>query len=173
MPPRFDEVARLKELEKKATPAKWYKAEEDEGDCDEINGTMQGWETGVLVYDRELGVFHPTKEKWRVSESEYEEVDNPLTVCSPEQESDANLIANLRNATPWLLEAAACFQPGDADLLDELIEYIDFLIPSGMEAVEEGDEEFEMLLDDQKLLIRAKDHLFRMLAAAKIMEEKE
>ena len=48
---------------------------------------------------------------------EYEEVDNLLTVCSPEQESDANLIAELRNASPWLLEAAACFQPGDADLL--------------------------------------------------------
>ena len=112
---RFDEVRRLADLEKKATPAKWYKAEEDEGDCDEINGTMQGWETGVMVYDRELGVFHPTKEKWRVSESEYEEVDNPLTVCSPEQESDANLIANLRNAAPWLLEVAGCFQKGDAD----------------------------------------------------------
>jgi hypothetical protein len=41
-----------------------------------------------------------------------------------------------------------------------------------MEAVEVGDEEFEVLLDDQKLLIRAKDHLFRMLAAAKIMERK-
>ena len=112
---RFDEVRRLADLEKKATPAKWYKAEEDEGDCDEINGTMQGWETGVLVYDRELGVFHPTKEKWRVSESEYEEVDNPLTVCSPEQESDANLIANLRNAARWLIEVARCFQKGDAD----------------------------------------------------------
>lgn len=125
MSPRFDEVRRLAELEKKATPAKWYKAEEDEGDCDEINGTMQGWETGVLVYDRELGVFHPTKEKWRVSESEYEEVDNPLTVCSPEQESDANLIANLRNATPWLLEVAGCFQPGDGNLMGELISVMD------------------------------------------------
>jgi hypothetical protein len=96
MSPRFDEVRRLAELEKKATPAKWYKAEEDEG-------------------DRELGVFHPTKEKRRVSESEYEEVDNPLTVCSPEQESDANLIANLRNAARWLTEVARCFQRGDAD----------------------------------------------------------
>ena len=125
MSPRFDEVRRLADLEKKATPAKWYKAEEDEGDCDEINGTMQGWETGVLVYDRELGVFHPTKEKWRVSESEYEEVDNPLTVCSPEQESDANLIANLRNAAPWLLEVAGCFQPGDDNLMGELISVMD------------------------------------------------
>jgi hypothetical protein len=112
---RFDEVARLKELEKKATPVKWYKAEEDEGDCDEINGSIQGWETGIMVYNRELGVFHPTKEKLRVSESEYEEVDNLLTVCSPEQESDANLIAELRNASPWLLEVAGCFQRGDAD----------------------------------------------------------
>ena len=115
MSPRFDEVARLKELEKKATPVKWYKAEEDEGDCDEINGSIQGWETGIMVYNRELGVFHPTKEKLRVSESEYEEVDNLLTVCSPEQESDANLIAELRNAAPWLLEVAGCFQRGDAD----------------------------------------------------------
>jgi hypothetical protein len=115
MSPRFDEVARLKELEKKATPVKWYKAEEDEGDCDEINGSIQGWETGIMVYNRELGVFHPTKEKLRVSESEYEEVDNLLTVCSPEQESDANLIAELRNASPWLLEVAGCFQRGDAD----------------------------------------------------------
>jgi hypothetical protein len=104
--PRFDEVARLKELEQKATPGKWYKGEMDEGDCDEINGRMQGWETGVMVYDRELGIFHPTNE-----------IDNLVTVCSPDQESDADLIANLRNAAPWLLEAAACFQPGDAELL--------------------------------------------------------
>ena len=79
---------------------------------------------------------------------------------------------DIRSAAPWLLEVAGSFQRGDADLLDELIEYIDFLMPSGMEAVEVGDEEFEVLLDDQKLLIRAKDHLFRMLAAAKIMEGK-
>jgi hypothetical protein len=118
---RFDEVARLKELEKKATPVKWYKAEDDEGDCDEINGSIQGWETGVMVYDRELGIFHPTKEKLRVSESEYEEVDNLLTVCSPEQESDANLIAELRNASHWLLEVAGCFQKGDAHELEYLL----------------------------------------------------
>ena len=104
MSPRFDEVARLKELEKKATPGKWYKGEMDEGDCDEINGRMQGWETGVMVYDRELGIFHPTNE-----------IDNLVTVCSPDQESDADLIANLRNATPWLLKVAGCFQPGDAE----------------------------------------------------------
>lgn len=80
---------------------------------------------------------------------------------------------DIRNAARWLTEVARCFQKGDADLLYELIAYINFLIPSGMEAVEVGDEEFEMLFDDQKLLVRAKDHLFRMLAAAKIMEEKE
>ena len=79
---------------------------------------------------------------------------------------------DLLEAAHWLTEVARCFQKGDADLLYELIAYINFLIPSGMEAVEVGDEEFEVLLDDQKLLIRAKDHLFRMLAAAKIMEEK-
>ena len=151
MSPRFDEVRRLADLEKKATPAKWYKAEEDEGDCDEINGTMQGWETGVLVYDRELGVFHPTKEKWRVSESEYEEVDNPLTVCSPEQESDANLIANLRNAFPWLLEVAGCFQKGDATLLRKLHYLLDTYHP-------DNDEDMELIE--------------RLLEAAKIMERK-
>jgi hypothetical protein len=77
---------------------------------------------------------------------------------------------NLRNAAHWLLAVAGQFQAGDASLLGELIEYIDFLIPSGLEAVEEGDEEFEVIPDDQKLLIRAKDCLHRMLAAAKIME---
>jgi len=153
MSPRFDEVRRLADLEKKATPAKWYKAEEDEGDCDEINGTIQGWETGVMVYDRELGVFHPTKEKWRVSESEYEEVDNPLTVCSPEQESDANLIANLRNAAPWLLEVAGCFQPGDGNLMGELISVMDAYFGEYYRP--------------------HKAAMHRLLQAAKIMEEKE
>ena len=28
-------------------------------------------------------------------------------------------IAGFRNAAPWLLEVAACFQPGDAELIGE------------------------------------------------------
>lgn len=157
---RFDEVARLKELEKKATPVKWYKAEEDEGDCDEINGSIQGWETGVMVYDRELGIFHPTKEKLRVSESEYEEVDNLLTVCSPEQESDANLIAELRNASHWLLEVAGCFQKGDAHELDVMSTF--FSIPR------EG-----MTTTSYQKWLQWALVLTRLQKAAEIMEERE
>src|SRR5574344_1398052 len=32
-------------------------------------------------------------------------------------DEDDHLLVAMRNAAPWLLEAAACFQPGDADLL--------------------------------------------------------
>lgn len=142
MSPRFDEVARLKGLDAEATPGKWYKGEMDEGDCDEINGRVQGWETGVMVYDRELGIFHPTNE-----------IDNLVTVCSPDQESDADLIANLRNAAPWLLEVAGCFQPGDGNLMGELISVMDAYFGEYYRP--------------------HKAAMHRLLQAAKIMEEKE
>ena len=111
---RFDEVARLRELEKKATPKDWYMGETDEGDCDEINGRIQGWCTGVTVYDRDLGVFHP------IPDGELGEYDLQ-SVCNPDSGDDAALIADLRNAAPWLLEVAGCFQPGYAALLKEII----------------------------------------------------
>lgn len=111
---KFDEIGWLRKLETKATPAKWYKAEED----------------------------------------------NPLQVCSPEQESDANLIAGLRNAAPWLLEVAGCFQKGDAHELDVMSTF--FSIPR------EG-----MTTTSYQKWLQWALVLTRLQKAAEIMEERE
>lgn len=39
----------------------------------------------------------------------------------PNSEYDMELAARLRNAAPWLLEAAACFQQGDARCLKAIM----------------------------------------------------
>jgi hypothetical protein len=67
---RFEEVARLTELEQKATPAPW-------------NLDMQFDPQDVL--------------------------------------RNVKLEIALRNAAPWLLEVAGCFQPGYAALLKEIV----------------------------------------------------
>ena len=81
---RFDEVTRLRELEKKAMPAPWAIKTPEHNDGYQETWIVGPGETGVMpIFDDE---------------------DDHLNVA-------------MRNASPWLLEAAACFQPGDADLL--------------------------------------------------------
>ena len=81
---RFDEVARLRELEKKAMPAPWAIKTPEHNDGYQETWIVGPGETGVMpIFDDE----------------------------------DDHLLVAMRNAAPWLLEAAACFQPGDADLL--------------------------------------------------------
>ena len=81
---RFDEVARLKELEKKADCPPW-----------KYQKGKSGW-TNDTVEDSKKGIM------WWGNIADDDAI---------------HLAVDLRNAAPWLMEAAACFQPGDADLL--------------------------------------------------------
>ena len=81
---RFDEVARLRELDAGATCAPW----------------------------RLLGSI------------DFQIVsDNPEFYINFEDSDrvDPKLITDLRNVAPWLLEAAACFQPGDAERIARIV----------------------------------------------------
>ena len=81
---RFEEVTRLRELEKKAMHAPWTIKTPEHNDGYQETWIVGPGETGVMpIFDDE---------------------DDHLNVA-------------MRNAAPWLLDAAACFQPGDADLL--------------------------------------------------------
>ena len=117
----IDETKKLRELEQQATPGKWYKAERDEGDCDEINGRTQSWDTGVMVYDREMGVFHPENVKVRFGPEEFEDEMDLESICAPDKKSNAEFIAMSRNLAPAMLEVLGMIREGDADTLDELL----------------------------------------------------
>ena len=60
---------------------------------------------------------------------------------------------NIHNAFPWLLEVAGCFQPGDGNLMGELISVMDAYFGEYYRP--------------------HKAAMHRLLQAAKIMEEKE
>lgn len=82
---RFDEVARLRELEKK-----------EDGD----------WSYSTS----KNGIAHI----WGSDGDEVAEVyDNPGLDIS--EEDRAQFILSAKDDLPWLLEVAACFQPGDAE----------------------------------------------------------
>ena len=83
---RFEEVARLRELEKKAEP---------------------GWLRGDMgsIYCEKSPDKYPLLTPYGINSS------------APE----VQIAVDLRNAAPWLLEAAACFQPGYAALLKEIV----------------------------------------------------
>lgn len=103
-PNLIDEVAKLKELEAKATPDGWIKATQPEYDADyETADRLVGGPTGRDEYDREVGIFS-NKGEWP-------------SVCVPEMEIDADFIADMRNAAPDLLAVLDGFQAGDADIL--------------------------------------------------------
>ena len=100
---RFDEVARLKELQAAAKPGPW------------------------LVYN-----------------------DPAIRCPTCKTEADGRYMMGLTHA-PWLLEVAACFQPGDAN---EIAYAMDVLVSDSR------------YTGDPRVLTR-------LLRAAKIMEEKE
>lgn len=91
---RFEEVARLKELEKKADYPPW-----------KYQKGKSGW-TNDTVEDSKKCIM------WWGNIADDDAI---------------HLAVDLRNAAPWLLEAAACFQPGDAERIariakDDLLE---------------------------------------------------
>ncbi len=101
---RFDEVARLKGLEKKAKPPKI--GERLPG----ISSVMREALPHAVIVDtyKSISVFGED-------------------IAAFGSHDDANHYIALRNAAPWLLEAAACFQPGDAERIariakDDLLE---------------------------------------------------
>lgn len=100
---RFDEVARLRELEKNATPAPW---------------------------------------------------DSKMQFSAHDVFPNGQFIESIRNTAPWLLEAAACFQPGDARCVKAIL---------GIMRAATGPE-----TDSDEL-----DCLRRLQKAAEIMEELE
>lgn len=130
MSPRYDEVRRLADLEKKATPGPWFQE----------NCTYQ-WDLYAVNHDLEPSPAHP----WKLISA------NKNGYYPPE--SDAELIPSIRNAAPWLLEAAGCFQPGDGNLMGELISVMDAYFGEYYRP--------------------HKAAMHRLLQAAKIMEERE
>lgn len=91
MPPRFDEVARLKDLEKKATPGPWCFVDDNIKTVEEIDIDGEGDRIVYIPYDS----------------------------------NDSGMICVARDTIPWLLEVAGCFQPGDGNLMGELISVMD------------------------------------------------
>jgi hypothetical protein len=85
---RFEEVARLKGLEKKADCPPW-----------KYQKGKSGW-TNDTVEDSKKGIM------WWGNIADDDAI---------------HLAVDLRNAAPWLLEAAACFRPGDAALMGEIL----------------------------------------------------
>lgn len=138
----LDDLPKLREMEQKATCASWYKAERDEGDCDEINGRLQSWDTGIMVYDRELGVFHPEQVKLRCGPEEFEDEYNMESICSPEKEQDADLIAALRNAAPAMLDVLGMIREGDAGELELIYHILErgFIDPTAMRGYRRADQ---------------------------------
>lgn len=64
-------------------------------------------------------------------------------------------------AAPWLLEAAACFQPGDAEILHLMCNYLAAHKPDGH------------LIENGPSTARGVDCMTRLQKAAAIMEELE
>jgi len=116
----IEDVAGLKELEKKATPGEWIKAEQLEYDADyETADHLVGGPTGRTEYDRDIGVF-------TTYNADPDEIYDDAIICRPDMEDDADFIAKLRNAAPALLDVLGAFRKGDADSIDTVIGALSF-----------------------------------------------
>jgi hypothetical protein len=83
---------------------------------------------------------------------------------------DASLICDLRNAAPAMLAVLGKFQPGDSERLEDIIETINFSIPSELQCVEEGDEELDFAYTEYQELVKGKGCLRRLQEACQLME---
>jgi hypothetical protein len=70
-----------------------------------------------------------------------------------------------------LLTALGKVQEGDAHKLDEIIEMIDFSIPSELMSVEESDEDFDIAPSEYQEMIQMKATLQRYADLARLMED--
>ena len=109
---RFEELARLKELEVKATPGKWF-----------VEDCKYQWDLYAENHDLE-GTFPPDGPKGL---KEIFETAHPWKLISANKNgywpegADSDIIPALRNAAPWLLQIAEAFQPGTRDVLSTAI----------------------------------------------------
>ena len=114
---RFDEVARLREGTRYPPDAKCFQDEQPEGEMIQVSpGCYEGGIDGYALTGEVLIVKSPLDPECY-----------PETVANFDHPEDATNYVALRNAAPWLLEAAACFQPGDAERIariakDDLLE---------------------------------------------------
>jgi hypothetical protein len=132
----IDEVARLKELEAKATPSRWY-----------------------LIGNRDIQLL-----------SEFTSQDDFYINFDDSGREDPEFITEMRNAAPKLLDVLGEIRAGDTRRFDEIIEMIDFSIPSELAGVEEGDEEFDLAPSEYQEMIKMKETLHRYRDMAAQME---
>ena len=108
----FEMVAKLKDLEQKATPGKWFYA-----DC------KYQWDLYAENHDLEGTCPQDTP----IGLKEIFESAHPWKLISANkngywpEESDSKLICGLRNAAPLLLDIAGQIRPGDDKLFARLI----------------------------------------------------
>jgi len=147
MSPRFDEVARLKELEKKATPTPWYYGVHPDNcdTCEDCDPDDTGMCDNPIKPD-----FGPVA---MISSGDVVPGIFASVVFDTEDNPNGQTITCFRNAAPWLLEVAGCFQPGDGNLMGELISVMDAYFGEYYRP--------------------HKAAMHRLLQAAKIMEERE
>ena len=150
---RFDEVAQLRELEKKATPAPWYYGVHPDNcdTCEDCDPDDTGMCDNPIKPD-----FGPVA---MISSGDVVPGIFASVVFDAEDNPNGQTIANLRNAAPWLLDAAACFQPGDAEILRLMRNYLAAHKPDGH------------LIENGPSTACGVDCMTRLLKAAEIMEE--
>ena len=137
-------VAELRKLEAKATPGPWDM---------NYNGSYEIFTAGHGPSESR----DKTVMRWK---------DDGL----PIRGKDSLLILIMRNAAPRMLAALGKVQAGDAHKLDEIIEMIDFSIPSELMSVEESDEDFDIAPSEYQEMIQMKATLQRYVDLARLME---
>ena len=99
---RFDEVARLRVLEKSACGKDWHVH------------ARPGW------HEMPTGKRSVHDDGKRIIRDHY--LDHIAVIGKHGgAEEDADFICEIRNAAPWLLGVVGCFQPGYAALLKEIV----------------------------------------------------
>lgn len=157
---RFDEIVRLRELEKKATPAPWYYGVHPDNcdTCEDCDPDDTGMCDNLIKPD-----FDPVA---MISSGDVVPGIFASVVFDAEDNPNGQTIANLRNAAPWLLEAAACFQPGDVHILKGILRYL----TEDFENSEHSNAMVMFLVEGTDMRMCMIDVLVRVLKAAEIME---
>jgi hypothetical protein len=91
----------------------------------------------------------------------FDEVARLITIVPPTGIIQIAYTKDLIDAAPWLLEAAACFRPGDAEILRLMRNYLAAHKPDGH------------LLENGPSTACGVDCMARLLKAAAIMEGQE
>jgi len=117
----IDEVAKLRELEAKATDINGAVVFQDEQEDGEMIQVSPGCYEGGID-----GVF-PTGEVLMVTKMEYpkdRDCDFPETIANFDNPKDAAHYVALRNAAPNLLDVLGMIRAGDAEKIQRAIDYL-------------------------------------------------